>query len=204
MRDTFFKYLQFEKRYSSHTLVSYQNDLDQFSKYLEDQFQTCDLLKAEHRHIRSWVVNLMQDGVKPRSINRKIIALRSFYKFAISREAIHQNPTQKIKALKSAKELPQFVQEKEMDNLLSHIVFPEDFEGNRDALIMELLYGTGMRLAELIGLKEDDFNRQAGTIRILGKGNKERVVPFHLEIGRRLDKYIFHKKNCFRTTGRAL
>ncbi|ADR22389.1 tyrosine recombinase XerC [Marivirga tractuosa] len=203
MRDTFFKYLQFEKRYSSHTLVSYQNDLDQFSKYLEDQFQTCDLLKAEHRHIRSWVVNLMQDGVKPRSINRKIIALRSFYKFAISREAIHQNPTQKIKALKSAKELPQFVQEKEMDNLLSHIVFPEDFEGNRDALIMELLYGTGMRLAELIGLKEDDFNRQAGTIRILGKGNKERVVPFHLEIGRRLDKYIFHKKELFSHNGQS-
>ncbi|WMN12321.1 tyrosine-type recombinase/integrase [Marivirga salinae] len=203
MLDTFFKYIQFEKRYSSHTLVSYQNDLNQFSKYLLEQYQTTDLLKAEHRHIRSWIVNLMQEGVKPRTINRKIIALRSFYKFAISREAILQNPTQKIKALKSAKELPQFVQEKEMDNLLSNIDFPDGFEGNRDALIMELLYGTGMRLAELIGLKEDDFNRQAGTIRILGKGNKERVVPFHIEISRRLDSYIFHKKELFSHNGQS-
>ncbi len=203
MRDTFFKYLQFEKRYSSHTLVSYQNDLDQFLQYLSEQYQTTDLLKAEHRHIRSWIVNLMQEGVKPRSINRKIIALRSFYKFSISREAILQNPTQKIKALKSAKELPQFVQEKEMDNLLSNIEFPDGFEGNRDALIMELLYGTGMRLAELIGLKEDDFNRQAGTVRILGKGNKERVVPFHIEISRRLDSYIFHKKELFSHNGQS-
>lgn len=201
MLDTFFKYLQFEKRYSPHTLVSYQNDLEQFLQYLSTQYQTADLLNAEHRHIRSWIVNLMQEDVKPRSINRKIIALRSFYKFAISREAIVQNPTQKIKALKSAKELPQFVQESEMENLLSTIDFPQDFEGSRDALIMELLYGTGMRLAELIGLKEDDFNRQAGTIRILGKGNKERIVPFHDEIRERLDRYIFNKKELFSHNG---
>lgn len=203
MRDTFLKYLQFEKRYSSHTLVSYQNDLDQFSQYLVEQYQTSDLFKAEHRHIRSWIVNLMQEGVKPRSINRKIIALRSFYKFAISREAIYQNPTQKIKALKSSKELPQFVQEKEMDNLLSYIEFTDDFKGSRDALIMELLYGTGMRLAELIGLKEDDFNQNNRTIRILGKGNKERVVPFHQEIDKRLKEYVFYKKELFSHNGQS-
>lgn len=197
MRNSFFKYLEFEKRYSPHTLTSYRNDLDGFALYVSEQFQSDDLLKVEHRHIRSWIVQLMQDGIKPRSINRKIISLRSFYKFAISREAIQLNPTQRVKALKIGRELPHFVQEKDMDSLLSNFEFPEDFEGSRDALILELLYGTGIRLSELIGLKEEDFNRHQGTIKILGKGNKERVVPFHQEISKRLDFYISQKKELF-------
>ncbi|MGJ3234470.1 tyrosine-type recombinase/integrase [Marivirga sp.] len=201
MLNTFWKYLEFEKRYSHHTLVSYQNDLNQFSKFLESQYQTHDLLKAEHRHIRAWIVSLMQEKINPKSINRKIISLRAFYKFAISREAINQNPTQKIKALKTSKELPQFVQEKEMDNLLNLIDFTDDFEGCRDALIMELLYGTGIRLSELIGLKYSDFNIQSKTIRVLGKGNKERVIPFHNKILTRLNIYISHKNKMFSGNG---
>lgn len=201
MLNTFWKYLEFEKRYSHHTLVSYQNDLNQFSKFLESQYQAHDLLKAEHRHIRAWIVSLMQEKINPKSINRKIISLRAFYKFAISREAINQNPTQKIKALKVSKDLPQFVQEKEMDNLLNLIDFSDDFEGCRDALIMELLYGTGIRLSELIGLKYSDFNIQSKTIRVLGKGNKERVIPFHNKILTRLNIYISHKNKMFSGNG---
>lgn len=201
MLNTFWKYLEFEKRYSHHTLVSYQNDLNQFSKFLESQYQVCDLLNAEHRHIRAWIVSLMQEKINPKSINRKIISLRAFYKFAISREAIYQNPTQKIKALKVSKELPQFVQEKEMDNLLNLIDFTDDFEGCRDALIMELLYGTGIRLSELIGLKYSDFNIQSKTIRVLGKGNKERIIPFHNKILTRLNFYISHKNKTFSGNG---
>jgi integrase/recombinase XerC len=201
MLNTFWKYLEFEKRYSYHTLVSYQNDLNQFSKFLESQYQAYDLLKAEHRHIRAWIVSLMQEKINPKSINRKIISLRAFYKFAISREAINQNPTQKIKALKVSKDLPQFVQEKEMDNLLNLIDFSDDFEGCRDALIMELLYGTGIRLSELIGLKYSDFNIQSKTIRVLGKGNKERVIPFHNKILTRLNIYISHKNKMFSGNG---
>lgn len=201
MLNTFWKYLEFEKRYSHHTLVSYQNDLNQFSKFLESQYQAYDLLKAEHRHIRAWIVSLMQEKINPKSINRKIISLRAFYKFAISREAINQNPTQKIKALKVSKDLPQFVQEKEMDNLLNLIDFSDDFEGCRDALIMELLYGTGIRLSELIGLKYSDFNIQSKTIRVLGKGNKERVIPFHNKILTRLNIYISHKNKMFSGNG---
>lgn len=197
MLNTFLKYLEFEKRYSKHTLVSYQNDLNQFKIFLENQYQLQDLLKAEHRHIRAWIVALMQEKMNPKSINRKIISLRAFYKFAISREAVNQNPTQKIKALKTSKELPQFVQEKEMDNLLSLIEFADDFEGSRDALIMELLYGTGIRLSELIGLKYSDFNLQSKTIRVLGKGNKERIIPFHNQILSRLNTYISHKNKLF-------
>jgi integrase/recombinase XerC len=193
MLNTFLKYLEFEKRYSKHTLISYQNDLNQFSKFLENQYHLQDLLKTEHRHIRAWIVALMQEKLNPKSINRKIISLRAFFKFAISREAVAQNPTQKIKALKTSKELPQFVQEKEMDYLLSIIEFPDDFEGSRDALIMELLYGTGIRLSELIGLKYSDFNLQSKTIRVLGKGNKERIIPFHTQIWSRLNNYMSHK-----------
>ncbi|WP_375579846.1 site-specific tyrosine recombinase/integron integrase [Marivirga tractuosa] len=197
MLNTFLKYLEFEKRYSKHTLISYQNDLNQFTLFLESQYQFQDLLRAEHRHIRAWIVALMQEKMNPKSINRKIISLRAFYKFAISREAVTQNPTQKIKALKTSKELPQFVQEKEIDNLLSIIEFTDDFEGSRDALIMELLYGTGIRLSELIGLKYSDFNIQSKTIRVLGKGNKERIIPFHTKILSRLNTYITHKNKLF-------
>jgi len=197
MLNTFFKYLEYEKRYSKHTLLSYENDLKQFKSFLENQSLLHDLLKAEHRHIRAWVVQLMQEGIKPKSINRKIVSLRTFYKFAISREAIQQNPTQKIKALKVSKDLPQFVQEKEMDNLLNLLEFPDDFEGSRDALIMELLYGTGIRLAELLNLKYSDFNLSSKTIRILGKGNKERIIPFHSKILERLNNYISHKNKMF-------
>jgi integrase/recombinase XerC len=197
MQNTFLKYLEFEKRYSPHTLISYQNDLNQFSLFLDNQFQLKDFLRAEHRHIRSWIVALMQENTNPKTINRKIVALRSFYKFAISREALKQNPTQRIKALKVSRELPQFVQEKEMENLLSLIEFPDDFEGSRDALIMELLYGTGIRLAELIGLKSSDFNFNAKTLRVLGKGNKERIIPFHREIENRFETYISYKNKMF-------
>ncbi|WKV13381.1 tyrosine-type recombinase/integrase [Marivirga harenae] len=201
MLNTFWKYLEFEKRYSRHTLASYQNDINQFVRFLESQYQVHNLLKAEHRHIRAWIVALMQEQINPKSINRKIISLRTFYKFAISREGIKQNPTQKIKALKTSKELPQFVQEKEMDNLLSIIEFADDFEGSRDALIMELLYGTGIRLSELLGLKYSDFNMQAKTIRVLGKGNKERIIPFHNKILSRLNSYISHKNKTFSGNG---
>jgi len=197
MLNTFLKYLEFEKRYSRHTLASYENDLNQFTLFLESQYQLQDLLKTEHRHIRAWIVSLMQKQISPKSINRKIISLRTFFKFAISREAIDKNPTQKVKALKTSKELPQFVQEKEMDHLLSMIEFPDDFEGSRDALVMELLYGTGIRLSELIGLKFSDFNMSSKTIRVLGKGNKERIIPFHSKILDRLNYYLSHKNKLF-------
>jgi len=197
MLNTFLKYLEFEKRYSPHTLASYKNDLIQFSKYLENQYQFQDLLKAEHRHIRAWIVALMQENINPKSINRKIVSLRTFFKFAISREVVSKNPTQKIKALKTSKELPQFVQEKEMEDLLTIIEFSDDFEGSRDALVMELLYGTGIRLSELIGLKYSDFNIQSKTIRVLGKGNKERIIPFHGKIWSRLNTYIDKKNKLF-------
>ncbi len=194
MLNTFLKYLQFEKRYSGNTLISYRSDLEQFAAYLEQQYQLLDLLKAEHRHIRAWIVALMQEKISPRSINRKIASLRKFYKFAIAREAITINPVQKIQALKSSKNLPQFVHEAEINDLLTLFEFGDDFEGSRDAFIMELLYGTGIRLSELIGLTLADFNLHSHTIKVLGKGNKERIIPFNQPLKERLEQYLFHKK----------
>ncbi len=197
MLNTFLKYLQFEKRYSGNTLISYRSDLEQFVAFLEKQYQTDELLKAEHRHVRSWIVALMQEKIAPRSINRKMASLRKFYKFAISREAITINPIQKIQALKSSKDLPQFVHEADINDLLTLFEFDNDFEGSRDAFVMELLYGTGIRLSELIGLTLADFNLHSRTIKVLGKGNKERIIPFHQALKERLEQYLFHKKEVF-------
>ncbi len=197
MLNTFLKYLQFEKRYSVNTLISYRSDLDQFVAFLENQYQLNNLLLAEHRHIRSWIVALMQQKITPRSINRKMASLRMFYKFAISREQIKTNPVQKIQALKVSKNLPQFVHEADINDLLTLFVFDNSFIGSRDAFVMELLYGTGIRLSELIGLRLKDFNLPSRTIKVLGKGNKERVIPFHLALKDRLDHYLSHKKECF-------
>ncbi|PTB95807.1 integrase [Marivirga lumbricoides] len=200
MLNTFLKYLQFEKRYSVNTLTSYQSDLNQFVSFLENQYQLTDLLKAEHRHIRSWIVALMQQKITPRSINRKMASLRMFYKFAISREAIDHNPVQKIQALKSPKNLPQFVHEADINDLLTLFEFDDDFEGQRDAFILELLYGTGIRLSELIGLTLNDINLKSGTMKVLGKGNKERIIPFHATLYERLERYLSFKKNVFSST----
>lgn len=197
MLNTFLKYLQFEKRYSGNTLLSYQSDLEQFSAFLEKQYQNDELLNAEHRHVRSWIVALMQEKISPRTINRKMASLRKFYKFAISRETISINPVQKIQALKVSKDLPQFVHEADINDLLTLFEFDKDFEGSRDAFIMELLYGTGIRLSELIGLTLADFNLHSHTIKVLGKGNKERVIPFHQALKERLELYLSHKKEVF-------
>ncbi|MBK6265494.1 tyrosine-type recombinase/integrase [Marivirga sp. S37H4] len=205
MLNTFLKYLQFEKRYSVNTLVSYRSDLDQFAAFLENQYQLKDLLLAEHRHIRSWIVAMMQQKISPRSINRKMASLRMFYKFAISREKISQSPVQKIQALKVSKDLPQFVHEADINDLLTLFEFEDDFEGSRDAFVMELLYGTGIRLSELIGLRLKDFDLYASTIKVLGKGSKERVIPFHNALKERLDHYLLHKKeHLFHTESEPL
>lgn len=195
MLNTFLKYLQYEKRYSANTLVSYKSDLDQFIAFLENQYQLNNLLKVEHRHVRSWIVALMQQKISPKSINRKMASLRMFYKFAISREAIEANPLQKIQALKVSKNLPQFVHEADINDLLTLFEFEESFEGQRDAFTMELLYGTGIRLSELIGLTLNDINLSSGTMKVLGKGNKERVIPFHKALEERLERYLSFKKN---------
>lgn len=197
MLKTFLKYLEFEKRYSPHTLTSYQNDLTQFEKFCLAQYELVGLDKVEHRHIRAWVVHLMQQNISPKSINRKIASLKALYKFAYKRGFISDIPTQKVQSLKVAKKLPQFVQEKNIEALLNSFEQGEGFEDCRDALIIEFLYGTGIRLSELIQLKEADINFFQSSIKVKGKGNKERIIPLHQQLVKRINQYIAHKNDYF-------
>lgn len=197
MIDSFIKYIQYEKRYSRHTLLSYQNDLDQFSIFLSDQFPGTPTEEVNHSILRSWVVSLSESGLKARSINRKIIAIRSYYKFLVKRGYLRINPAAKLTSLKTPKNLPHFVRHDELTNLLDHYEFTDAFEDLRDKLILEILYGTGIRESELINLKESDVNFIDQQIKVLGKRNKERIVPIAGTLASQIKHYLQKKKEWF-------
>ncbi|AMM51311.1 integrase [Rufibacter sp. DG15C] len=188
--ELFFKYLQFEKRFSPHTVTSYQTDLQQFQEYLKETYELTDISKADHAIIRSWIVALVQKDLDSRTIHRKIASLRSYFKFLLNRGEVEQNPTLRIKAPKLPKKLPAFIPEDSFTQLLDQGDFTEDLKGQTERLILELLYGTGMRLAELIGLKINDVNLPESTIKVLGKGNKERILPLNTSLKLTLAKFL--------------
>jgi len=177
MVETFLKYLSFEKRYSVHTVGAYKKDLSQFTQYLKSDFELDDLVEARHTHLRGWIVSLMETELSPKSVNRKIATLKSLYKFLLAREYVDVNPASKLKPLKTAKSLPTFIKEDEISALLDRVEFTDDFEGKRDKLLLELFYATGMRLSELTGLKDSDVSVHNSTLKVLGKRNKERIIP---------------------------
>jgi integrase/recombinase XerC len=189
MVDSFLKYLQFEKRYSPKTVISYATDLHQFEKFLLNEFETTPQ-EASYALVRSWVVKLTESKIGNTSINRKIACLRSFYKFLRKQEIIAKDPMVKIKILKSPKRLPHFVSQNDSVKLLDNLVFPKNHEGTRDQLILELFYGTGMRLSELIHLKESCINLKDRTLKVVGKRNKERVIPFSNPLVSLIEEYI--------------
>jgi integrase/recombinase XerC len=195
--DLFFKYLEFEKRYSPHTLLSYQTDLGQFAEYLAHTYQITDPAEADHPIIRSWIVTLVQKNLDPRTVNRKLACLRSYYKFLIQQNRIQKNPTLRIKPPKAAKKLPAFVPQDSFNLFLDSFAFEPTLEGLRDKLVLELLYGTGIRLAELIGIAEADLNLAAKTVKVTGKGNKERLVPLNDSLLLTLGQYLEKKKSEF-------
>lgn len=197
MVDSFLKYISYEKRYSQHTVISYQSDLTQFSDFISEKFQLTDLVQVSQLMTRSWILSLMDAGVSPRSVNRKIASLRSYYKFLLKREMIEKDPTAKVKLLKTQKDLPSFAEENELVSLLDKVDFTQDFEGYRQQMILELLYGTGIRLAELIGLKESDINLHQGTIKVLGKRNKERIIPISHSLQQIIKNYKTEKNHLF-------
>jgi len=190
MVESFIKYIQFEKRYSPKTVISYQTDLSQFEEYLKKEFEGTQAGEANYGLVRSWIVSLVEAKLDNLSINRKIACLRSYYKFLMRQEIITRDPMMKIKILKTKKKLPHFVSEQDSIKLLDNVDFPEGHKGQRDKLILELLYGTGMRLAELIALKESDINLGGRTVRVLGKRNKERIIPFSSSLVILIKDYI--------------
>lgn len=178
MIESFLRYIEFEKRLSAHTVVSYKTDLTQFVEFLRAQYETKLLEEANFGMIRSWIAKLVDDKNEPRSVNRKIASLRSFYKFLQRQGIINKDPMVKLKVLKVQKRLPTFVKEDEMNIVLDHIIFETTLEGQRNKLILELFYGTGIRLAELLQMKDSAIDLKSRTLRVLGKRNKERVIPF--------------------------
>jgi integrase/recombinase XerC len=194
--ERFIQYIKFEKRYSPHTVSAYQSDLDQFFKFLNHPDQTVSHPKEiSYQDIRNWMVHLMDD-MTARSVNRKIATLRKYFKFLLREGLITDNPTSKIQSPKNIKHLPIVVEDAKLSAMLNDgEVFSDDFEGVRDKLIIETLFGTGIRLAELVNLKEQDINTYEGTIKVLGKRNKERIIPINHELKLLLEKYLDLKKN---------
>ncbi|MCC7029196.1 MAG: tyrosine-type recombinase/integrase [Chitinophagaceae bacterium] len=186
----FTAYLQFEKRYSEKTVQAYQHDLEQFFLYLKSQFGDIDISRITHIHIRSWLAQLREFDISAKSVNRKISTLKSFYKYLLRKELVKSSPMAKIISPKNAKRLPVFVNESNMEDLTDSALFPDGFKGMTDQLIMELLYQTGMRRAELLGLKLTDFDASNQSIKVLGKGNKERIIPLQAALCQLIRDYI--------------
>lgn len=175
--DSFISYLQHERRYSAHTIKGYSADLLQFQDFLGSQFETDDFTVVNGAMARSWVVTLLEQGKDPKTVNRKISTLKTFYKYLVRTQVVDKNPMLQVVSPKIGKKLPEFVPQRDMEFMLDPEAFEDDFDGWRDRMIIELLYYTGMRRAELLGLKLSDVDLNGGTLRVLGKRNKERILP---------------------------
>lgn len=194
---SFLDYLKFQKRYSRHTIISYQNDLVSFFDFIIVTFGEIQLNKLSPSFVRSWLASLKESGMESRSINRKISTLKSFFKFQLKEGTITISPMTTIISPKNKKRLPQYVDEKGTDVLFKYVEFEDSWKGRTDNLIMQLFYNTGMRQAELVGLKESQFDKSNSQVKVLGKGNKERVIPVSRELASMLTAYSDDKRKNF-------
>lgn len=194
--DLFYDFIAHEKRFSEHTIIAYKNDIGQFVTFLTTAQQLPGINEVSHYHIRAWIVSMLQEGIAPRSVNRKLSCLKSYFRFLLKRELLATNPMQKVIGPKTGKRLPQYILEDKMENV-SVIPFGADYKGQRDRLILEMLYQTGIRRGELISLKLADLDLVAGQLRVLGKGNKTRWVPFGKSLGNLLAGYLTVREENF-------
>jgi len=193
----FLSFLRYEKRYSVHTVTAYEKDLDQFMLFGSEMVEDFCLVEADHHLIRQWVISLMDQGITATSVKRKLSTLRSLYKFLLREGLMDKNPTELVMVPKTGKKLPKFVQEKEMDQLLDASFFSGDFSGRRDKAVISLFYGTGMRLSELKGIRISDLQLGEKVVKVLGKRNKERLIPYPSEIKTDLSNYITIRNELF-------
>jgi len=189
MTDSFINYLEFEKRASRHTVLAYQKDLAQFGEFFMLSFAKEDISTAGHPEIRAWIIDLVDQGLSATSVNRKIATLRSFYKFLMRSEEITKDPTYKIRSLKTPKRLPEFVQEEAINKVLDELQFEPTFDGQRDKMVMEFLYLTGVRLSELLGLKWKDIDLYGEGVKVFGKRKKERIIPITTGLKKNIVSY---------------
>ena len=192
MFDKFISYLQFEKRYSNHTILAYRQDLDSFKEFAELEKIT-EFSDLSSSFIRSWIVYLIEGGMKNKSVNRKLASLRTFYKWLRKEGVVDHSPMTKVIGPKSEKHLPVFAKESELSLPNMEHLFTEDFSGQRDALMLELFYQTGMRLSELIGLKIYDV--QGNQVKVLGKRNKERIIPISDGLVKQIELYVIARND---------
>ena len=189
----FLDYLKFEKRYSQHTLISYQNDLEQFFAYLISQFDAPPIQKITASFVRSWLAELKGDDLTGKTINRKISTLKSFFKYQMKTGVLQQTPMVTIVSPRISKRLPVFVEEKHLATLFEHVSFTDDWKGRTERLVLQLFYASGMRLSELIQLKESQLDASYHQVKVLGKGNKERIIPVAKDLIEELQSYIEEK-----------
>jgi integrase/recombinase XerC len=193
--DLFINYLTVERRFSKHTIVGYQTDLLQFSNFIKDTYEVEDIREVSHLYIRSWVVSLMENGIDPKSVNRKITALRSFYKFLIKTGVVDKNPMLKIQAPKISKKLPEFLDNKKMDAIFDNMSNDGNvYEQVRDFLILDFFYRTGVRLSELIDLKIENVNLHNLSVTVTGKRNKVRQIPITIGFKKAIENYLKLRK----------
>ncbi|WP_121354456.1 tyrosine-type recombinase/integrase [Flavisolibacter nicotianae] len=190
----FLDYLKFEKRYSRHTLLSYETDLVAFFDFLVVQYGDTELPQITHTLVRSWLASLKDGGLSAKTINRKISTLKSFFKYQVKTGTIRQTPMAKVIAPKSEKRLPNFVADKDIQTLFDHVEFPDTWKGATERLLLQLFYQTGMRLSEALGLSESSIDFSKCTIKVLGKGNKERIIPMNATLKDELQAYLHRKK----------
>ena len=203
-QESFINYLAFEKRCSSHTVVAYKNDLDQFVQFCVQVVGEFNVKKVDSKLVRSWIVQLMENKISARSVNRKITTVKSFFKYLEKEQLIENNPATYLSLPKIRKKLPNFVEEKNLNHLLDDGFFTDDFTGLRDKLIITLLYGTGIRLAELLRLKDNDIDSKMCLIKVLGKRNKERIIPYPVPINGLLKIYIEIRNNTVKSNTERL
>ncbi len=187
--NNFIDYLAKIKHYSGHTVVSYKKDLEQF-------FEFCNLPEGQipnHQKIRNWIIDLMNNNISARTVNRKVSSLKSFYRYLVREGVIEANPVKKIIMPKTDKKLPVFVNESSMDVLLDDVHFGNDFEGIRNKLIIEMLYFTGIRVNELVELKCSNINFYENSLKVTGKRNKERILPLLSELVASMKVYLINR-----------
>lgn len=177
IRESFFEHLLYEKRYSAHTIEAYKCDLLQFRDYLNTHYEITDDRQVVYVMVRSWLASLIEEGISPRSVNRKLSSLKTYFKYLMRNGIIEINPVRSSNSVKIPQRLPSFATKKEMERALNVAGSGEEFSSKRDLLVLEIFYSTGIRLAELEHLSESDIDFYAKTIKVTGKRNKQRIIP---------------------------
>jgi len=196
-QESFINYLKYEKRNSPHTVVAYKKDLDQFGEFYAELTGEFNVLSADRKMVREWVVSLMEGKLSPRSVHRKISSLQAFFKYLMKMGVVDASPVHDIPLPKIRKRLPTFVEEKNLNHLLDDGFFSSDFHGERDKMVIAMLYGTGIRLSELLNLSVNNIDLAQYQIKVTGKRNKQRIIPFFRSLRPQIEGYLALKNETF-------